>query len=71
MPRITHKQAEEAFVREQGDLIRKLASGYRKAWHELSKDIPDLNRVKDILDEHYIGGRGAISKAMDGPYKLR
>lgn len=71
MPKITAKQAEESFIRDQGDLIRKLAKGYRRVWHELNKDIPDLDLAKDILDEHYIGGRGSLSKAMGGSHSLR
>lgn len=71
MPKITAKQADEKFLQDQGDLIRKLAKGYRRAWHELNKDIPDLDLAKDILDEHYIGGRGQLRKAMGGPIKLR
>ena len=74
MPRFsdrTEKFADEKFIRDQGDLIRKLADGYRRCFQELNKDMPDIDRAKDILDEYYIGGRGQLLKAMKGPVKLR
>ena len=48
----------------QSDLIIKLARGMRLCFHELCKDMPDIERAKDLLDENYIGGRGEIQRSL-------
>lgn len=59
----------EESLDDQAALIRKLAKGYRMVWNELDKDVPDVDRALDLLDEHYVGGRGKIQKSLPKKWK--